>query len=198
MKTLLPFTVIAFDNESHHLVALKVMAEESLHAFAVAAHERKTANYGFITALKGHQDEDSGYAFPGEGVVYTETILEQTDVFGTADAGTGESRVVFIHVERTVPFATLAEEDKEVAGVYAIDMASSVHEESIANAAMDGFHARLAIKALDHFSISVRSSEHSESAQIPEGEAAVQGELSREVLSIMKLPPAPKKQGFKP
>lgn len=77
------FTVVGHDEDTHHLFIMHVRANDSFQAFAAAAMKRPEAF--FSVALPGHlTDDDGGITLPGESLVCTDTILEQTDVFGEA------------------------------------------------------------------------------------------------------------------
>lgn len=75
------FTVISVSTEGK-IYSDHVVADDSTHAFAVAAGERKHVE--FVASLPGHLAEGLHIGFPGESVVDSETIEEQPDVFGTA------------------------------------------------------------------------------------------------------------------
>ncbi len=75
-----PFTVIGVVEESGQIVCHHVMAESDLNAFAQAAS--LDSFLSMVAALPGHISEGQGISFPGEGMVCSETVLEQPDVFG--------------------------------------------------------------------------------------------------------------------
>ncbi len=82
-----PFTVVGFFEETGQITCMKVSAKDKMNAFAVAAQQKPNSSLTMVVAIAGHQDDgDSGMlAFPGEGIVDSETILEQPDVFGSPE-----------------------------------------------------------------------------------------------------------------
>lgn len=77
------FTVISFYDESGQIVCDHVTANSGSHAFALVAKQRPGCT--LVSAVKGHLTEASeDIAFPGEGVVDAETVMEQPDVFSQA------------------------------------------------------------------------------------------------------------------
>jgi hypothetical protein len=82
LQKLKPFTVITTSVDQglqvHH-----VEAKDSFNAFAVVAHAHPNADKDMVCAMPGHLKEgDETFTLPGEGLVCTETVLKQSDVFG--------------------------------------------------------------------------------------------------------------------
>lgn len=78
-----PFTVIGVRPDTGQIVSHHVLANDGLHAFAVLAAQ-DNRDLEMTVALEGHQNEGEILTFPGEGVVDSQTIREQPDVFGEA------------------------------------------------------------------------------------------------------------------
>lgn len=81
------FTVIGTYSDNGQIFAWHVEAENSMHAFAVAAFEIMEENVPdaeFVVCLNGHQSEVKELTFPGSALVDGETIREQPEVFGVA------------------------------------------------------------------------------------------------------------------
>ena len=98
------FTVISFCEESGQTMSDYVVAKDIENAFASASALR---DYGFemVVALSGWQSESKVLAFPGEGVVDSDTILEQTDVFGKPVYQVTQKEILVVleqHKERLV------------------------------------------------------------------------------------------------
>jgi hypothetical protein len=78
------FTVIGHNEYSRELFVEHVVARDGLNAFAVAAARQPDAE--FSVAIAGTlTDENSQIMLPGEGLVCTDTIVTQPDVFGVAE-----------------------------------------------------------------------------------------------------------------
>lgn len=76
-----PFTVVSFSEDTGEIFSDHVEAQSGLSAFREAALTRDNA-VTFVVALDGHVvSELDGVTFPGEGLVPSETVLEQDDVF---------------------------------------------------------------------------------------------------------------------
>ena len=73
------YTVIAVHPDNGQIVCHHVEAESAMEAFTVAAG--KCDPMEFVVALPGHQAEGDTLTFPGDGVVDSETVLAQPDVF---------------------------------------------------------------------------------------------------------------------
>lgn len=83
------FTVIGTYSDNGQIFARHVEAENSMHAFAVAAFEIMEENVPdaeFVVCLNGHQSEVKELTFPGSALVDGETIREQPEVFGNGKA----------------------------------------------------------------------------------------------------------------
>lgn len=76
------YTVISVNVETGFIYSDHVEADEPLNAFAKVLPKR-TCEVSFVVAIEGHLKEGSGLTFPGDCTVFTETVAEQTDVFGT-------------------------------------------------------------------------------------------------------------------
>ncbi len=76
-----PFTVIATVEGTGEIRIYTVEATSDFDAFRVAANASMDPRLDFVVALSGHQTEGTTFTLPGEGVVCTQTVLEQTDVF---------------------------------------------------------------------------------------------------------------------
>ena len=81
------FTVIASYALEGTLKVFNARATNGLHAFGVVAQrEKDNHDLEFLVALPGKQVEGTDFDLPGEGIVCMETVLEQTDVFGSHEA----------------------------------------------------------------------------------------------------------------
>lgn len=78
-----PFTVLASVANDGELKVFQAQATDHFHAFGVVA-EREKENFDleFLCAMSGRPVAGKDYELPGEGIVCSETILEQSDVFG--------------------------------------------------------------------------------------------------------------------
>ena len=76
-----PFTVISVHAGNGQIVCHHVMANDGLHAFAVAAPSADS-DLNMVVALDGHLSEGGHLTFPGEGLVDVQTILDQPEIFG--------------------------------------------------------------------------------------------------------------------
>lgn len=76
------FTVLSVNDGSGQIYSDHVEANDRLHAFAVVAKQRESESIFFVACMDGHMEEDEQITFPGESTVYSETVLEQPDVFG--------------------------------------------------------------------------------------------------------------------
>lgn len=74
------YTVIGYYESNGQIFAHHVEADSIMGAFAVVAAMHSDAV--MVCALGGEHHEGEELAFPGEGVVDAETILEQPEVFG--------------------------------------------------------------------------------------------------------------------
>lgn len=163
MPQLLPFTVFAFNESTGQIVSHHVIAANGLNAFAAAAEENKDTPLAFVAALDGHQSEGVGVTFPGNSIVSTDTVLEQSDVFGVAPSPedlpvlTTVPTNLFVHVEALLAVDQLDFEDKSVSGIYVVLVDPGTPVKALANAALDGFHSSIPISCLDHFKIEVRT-----------------------------------------
>lgn len=81
--TLKPFTVLGFNGSTGQIFAHHIDAIDGCHAFAIIASKYQNAE--FVAAVEGHLAEATGLTFPGESVVDAETVIEQPEVFGSAD-----------------------------------------------------------------------------------------------------------------
>lgn len=82
-RKLAPFTVISFDDDNKQIHSHHTMADSGLNAFQRVAQECPDRDLAFVAALPGHLKEaQHQITFPGEGLVYSETVLEQNEVFG--------------------------------------------------------------------------------------------------------------------
>lgn len=80
---LAPFTVISFDDDNKQLNCHHTKAASGLNAFQRVAKECRNRDLAFVAALPGHLKEaQHQITFPGEGLVYSETVIEQNEVFG--------------------------------------------------------------------------------------------------------------------
>lgn len=91
------FTVIGVYEETGQIVSHHVTAKNDFNAFAVMA--KREHGISMVAAIPGHLNEGSNITFPGVGLVGSDTILEQPEVFGTVEESAGESnplsRLVF-------------------------------------------------------------------------------------------------------
>ena len=78
-----PFTVIGIHADTGQIVCHHVMADDGLHAFAVAA-SIIASSVNMVVALEGHLTEDGRLTFPGEKLIDTQTVLAQPELFGHA------------------------------------------------------------------------------------------------------------------
>lgn len=76
------FTVLSVNEESGRIYSDHVEADDRLHAFAVVAKQRESESIFFVACTDGHMEEGANISFPGDSTVYSETVLEQPDVFG--------------------------------------------------------------------------------------------------------------------
>jgi hypothetical protein len=78
-----PFTVVGFYEESREIFCHRVMADNPLNAFAVAA--AKCADGAeMVAVLSGHLTEGKDLiTFPGEELVDADTVLDHSEVFGS-------------------------------------------------------------------------------------------------------------------
>lgn len=82
-ERLKPFTVVSYSEVTGMIFKDQVHARDGIHAFAVvAANERADNAVTFVCSITGHLSEGEGIDFPGEGVVDSNTVIEQYDVFG--------------------------------------------------------------------------------------------------------------------
>jgi hypothetical protein len=79
------FTVIGVHAGNGQIVCHHVMANDGLHAFAVAA-PKVDSDLNMVVALDGHLTEGGHLTFPGEGMVDVQTVLDQPEVFGNPSA----------------------------------------------------------------------------------------------------------------
>ena len=80
-KNLRPYTVLAVIDGQ--IIAEHVEAKGGFDSFRVAAKTRDDGEMlEFVASLPGHVMAGKGIEYPGDGVVYGETVLEQSDVFG--------------------------------------------------------------------------------------------------------------------
>lgn len=63
-------------------------------------------------------------------------------------------RPVLVIVKNNAPVSSLDEEDQEVPGIYLVGVQTSLSDDIAASVALDTFHGRVAIGALDDFTIS--------------------------------------------
>lgn len=82
------YTVIVVVEATGRTLALNVIAQTGLQAFAcaaanLAASGEDPSGYQMVVAIKGAVVEGDNVEYPGEGLVDGQTILEQADVFGT-------------------------------------------------------------------------------------------------------------------
>lgn len=83
------FTIISNDEDDGRFRISYVMAENGYHGFGIVAKQYENTELAFLMALKGHKEDDKDFDFPGEGVVYSPTVLEQNDVFGPTERPRG-------------------------------------------------------------------------------------------------------------
>ena len=93
-ERLKPFTVVSYSEVTGMIFKDQVHARDGIHAFAVvAANERADNAVTFVCSIAGHLSEGEGIDFPGEGVVDSDTVIQQSDVFG--DGGITGAITVF-------------------------------------------------------------------------------------------------------
>ena len=78
------YTVLSYSEESGRIYSDHVVARDRLNAFAVAAKQREGESVAFVACMDGHLEEDKQITFPGDSTVFSETVIEQPDVFGEA------------------------------------------------------------------------------------------------------------------
>lgn len=66
-------------------------------------------------------------------------------------------KVVQVVAEPTVPLDELHEDDLQVPGVWAVEVKEYLPEFDLADTALDGFHASIAVKNLDDFKVFART-----------------------------------------
>ena len=75
-------TVIGYYEDDGQLFAHHVEAEDTMDAFyECSKRPDMDDNAIFVVALPGELDEGEDFDMPGEGVVDSETVLDQPDVF---------------------------------------------------------------------------------------------------------------------
>lgn len=74
------FTVLAVESHTGQIRVFYAQARSGMHAFSKVAQDEPNS-LEFVAALPGKLTEADGLVFPGECVVYSETVLEQDDVF---------------------------------------------------------------------------------------------------------------------
>ena len=62
---------------------LSALTWKNMQRALLGMAKRKSRGVSFVVAIEGHLKEGSGLTFPGDCTVFTETVAEQTDVFGT-------------------------------------------------------------------------------------------------------------------
>lgn len=60
--------------------------------------------------------------------------------------------IVVVRVSTTVDEGELHEDDKDIAGDYSVELSECVPEDKLADAALDVFNSKVAIKSLEDFS----------------------------------------------
>lgn len=78
------YTVLSYSEDSGRIYSDHVVAKDRLNAFAVAAKQREGESVAFVACMDGHLEEDKQITFPGDSTVFSETVIEQPDVFGEA------------------------------------------------------------------------------------------------------------------
>lgn len=78
------YTVIGYYEKTGRIFTDHIEADGAYRAMYLSAKNRPDATY--ICSHKGALHEGKGFEYAGEGVVDSETILEQSDVFDRADA----------------------------------------------------------------------------------------------------------------
>lgn len=78
------YTVLSYSEDSGRIYSDHVVAKDRLNAFAVAAKQREGESVAFVACMDGHLEEGKQITFPGDSTVFSETVIEQTDVFGEA------------------------------------------------------------------------------------------------------------------
>lgn len=86
----MPYTVVGFMSRTGGLVCEHLLASSGLNAFARAA---ATDGMEMVAALAGRFTENDLLTFPGEGVVDSETIRDQPEVFGPVPEEGAEDRL---------------------------------------------------------------------------------------------------------
>lgn len=79
--------------------------------------------------------------------------------------------IVYIHASLTNDEANLDPEDQGIAGIYQVLLADDTPADGFANAALDGFHGRVAVGTLDDFKFVVRAGADSGSEVIAQSDA---------------------------
>ena len=74
------FTVIGFIEKTGQIACHHVIANNSMHAFAVVAAAEPEIS--MVVSFPGFVNEAGELTFPGEGIVGAETVMEQPEVFG--------------------------------------------------------------------------------------------------------------------
>lgn len=77
------YTVIGYYEKTGRIFTDHIEADGAYRAMYLSAKNRPDATY--ICSHKGALHEGKGFEYAGEGVVDSETILEQADVFDRAD-----------------------------------------------------------------------------------------------------------------
>lgn len=93
-------------------------------------------------------------------------------------------KTLFIRVEAFANPAELRADDRNIEGIYQVELSDDTPADGLANAALDGFHSRIPVRMLEDFRFTVLTSAEPDAEIIAQTDAYEGYALSQYALAV--------------